>query len=77
MQGLTVLFLQLLSLEVFPNKKLKTKKPVMLRSNSGLTELSGPTVTHFLKEKLGGVEKKRKNAWFKFLCELGGAKICN
>lgn len=59
------------------NKKLRTKKPVMLRSNSGLTELSGPTITHFLKEKLGGVEKKRKNAWSKFLCELGRAKICN
>lgn len=49
----------------------------MLRSNSGLTELSGLTITHFLKEKLGGVEKKRKNAWSKFLCELGRAKICN
>ena len=59
------------------NKKLCTKKPVMLRSNSGLTELSGLTITHFLKEKLGGVEKKRKNAWSKFLCELGRAKICN
>ena len=38
----------------------------MLRSNSGLTELSGLTITHFLKEKLGGVEKKRKNV--KYIC---------